>query len=636
MKSKRFGQWWRWVTPAALMLSASAVLAQATIPTTTTLISDTNPVIVGEAVLLTATVTGTAPTGTVTFKSGTTNLGTRTLSGSGDTKTVTFLATFTTTGAKSLTAVYAGNATNIGSTSPVVNQTVNKAASSTVLTSSPNPASPEVGVTFTATVSGYIPAGTVTFKRGTTNLGTASLSGTGNTRTATFTSNPLSLGAHTITAVYAGDSRNITSTSAAVTQMVRPASTTTVLADINPSVAGQVVTLTATVEGSSPSGSVTFTANGVSLGSSPLSGGIAILSTSAMGAGYPTIVAEYSGDSSNAVSYGYHYQQVDQSSPVTTVAVSPASVLPSQTFTLSAQVTGHLPTGSVAFLMDGSVLGSVDLIGSGGPISTATLVIDPQVYGQLPLGMHTISAAYGGDVNNSPSNSSDATLGIKLATTTALTVAPNPSTSGESITLTATIAEPATGTVPAGSVTFFDGLTALGIGSVNAGVATFTTAGLGIGSHSLSARYDGDAIRHLSTSANVGHTVGARTGMTWQYGYDAMGRINTMVDPNGNATYIYYDSLGRPIQTQQPPNEGTSSPTVIDYAYNLADGLTQVTDPRSLATTYTPNGLGNVTSQSSPDTGATQYNYDAKGNVLTSTDSRGKTTTYVYDNLGKV
>lgn len=64
MKSKRFGQWWRWVTPAALMLSASAVLAQATIPTTTTLISDTNPVIVGEAVLLTATVTGTAPKGT--------------------------------------------------------------------------------------------------------------------------------------------------------------------------------------------------------------------------------------------------------------------------------------------------------------------------------------------------------------------------------------------------------------------------------------------------------------------------------------------------------------------------------------------------------------------------------------------
>jgi len=124
--------------------------------------------------------------------------------------------------------------------------------------------------------------------------------------------------------------------------------------------------------------------------------------------------------------------------------------------------------------------------------------------------------------------------------------------------------------------------------------------------------------------------------MTWQYGYDAMGRVNAMVDPNALATYIYYDSLGRPIQTQQPPNTGSSSPTVTGYSYNLADSLTQVADPRNLATTYSPNGLGKVTSQSSPDTGSTQYTYDAKGNVLTSTDSRSKTTTYTYDNLDRV
>jgi RHS repeat-associated protein len=124
--------------------------------------------------------------------------------------------------------------------------------------------------------------------------------------------------------------------------------------------------------------------------------------------------------------------------------------------------------------------------------------------------------------------------------------------------------------------------------------------------------------------------------MTWQYGYDAMGRPTTVIDPNGQASYTYYDSLGRPIQTQQPANTGSSSPTVTGFTYNSADGLTQVTDPRNLATTYSPNGLGDVTGQTSPDTGASQYTYDALGNMLTKTDARGKLTQYTYDSLNRL
>jgi RHS repeat-associated protein len=124
--------------------------------------------------------------------------------------------------------------------------------------------------------------------------------------------------------------------------------------------------------------------------------------------------------------------------------------------------------------------------------------------------------------------------------------------------------------------------------------------------------------------------------MTWQYGYDAMGRPTTVIDPNGQASYTYYDSLGRPIQTQQPANTGSSSPTVTGFTYNSADGLTQVTDPRNLATTYSPNGLGDVTAQTSPDTGASQYTYDALGNMLTKTDARGKLTQYTYDSLDRL
>ena len=57
------------------------------------------------------------------------------------------------------------------------------------------------------------------------------------------------------------------------------------------------------------------------------------------------------------------------------------------------------------------------------------------------------------------------------------------------------------------------------------------------------------------------------------YGYDAMGRPTTVIDPNGQASYTYYDSLGRPIQTQQPANTGSSSPTVTGFTYNSADGV---------------------------------------------------------------
>ena len=124
--------------------------------------------------------------------------------------------------------------------------------------------------------------------------------------------------------------------------------------------------------------------------------------------------------------------------------------------------------------------------------------------------------------------------------------------------------------------------------------------------------------------------------MTWQYGYDAMGRPTTVVDPNGQTSYTYYDSLGRPIQTQQPANIGSTSPTVTGFAYNANDSLTQVTDPRNLATTYSPNGLGDVTGQTSPDTGTSQYTYDLNGNVLTKTDARGKLTQYSYDNLDRL
>ena len=72
-------------------------------------------------------------------------------------------------------------------------------------------------VTFTATVSGYNPSGTVTFKDGNTVLGTTNVVG----GVATFTTSTLGVGTRQITATYDGDGNNTTSTSAAVTETVQ-------------------------------------------------------------------------------------------------------------------------------------------------------------------------------------------------------------------------------------------------------------------------------------------------------------------------------------------------------------------------------------------------------------------------------
>src|SRR5207237_9172797 len=62
------------------------------------------------------------------------------------------------------------------STSGAVTQTVNAAATSTGLTSSPNPSTFGQSVALTATVSPSAATGTVTFKDGSTSLGTGTLS----------------------------------------------------------------------------------------------------------------------------------------------------------------------------------------------------------------------------------------------------------------------------------------------------------------------------------------------------------------------------------------------------------------------------------------------------------------------------
>jgi hypothetical protein len=189
-------------------------------PTSATLLSSLNPSIYGQSVTWTATVTTSGsipPTGTVNFEwgGGLYSFGTPKLNASG---VATLTKALENADSYAMTAVYMGDANNLGSTSAVLNQVITPATSSAALTSSLNPSTFGQSVTFTATISSptVTPTGPVTFTAGKTVLGTAQLS----SGKAKFTTSTLAVGATTVTATYDGDS-NISGSAASVTQTVQ-------------------------------------------------------------------------------------------------------------------------------------------------------------------------------------------------------------------------------------------------------------------------------------------------------------------------------------------------------------------------------------------------------------------------------
>jgi hypothetical protein len=112
----------------------------------------------------------------------------------------------------------------------------------------------------------------------------------------------------------------------------------------------------------------------------------------------------------------------------------------------------------------------------------------------LPAGSASITAMYGGHANFVTSTSAALTQSVNQdATTTKLTSSLNLSTSGQSVTFSATISArlPGSGT-PTGLVTFYVNSTSVGSFGLTAGVASCTTTFTAVGTYTVKAVYDGD------------------------------------------------------------------------------------------------------------------------------------------------
>jgi hypothetical protein len=183
----------------------------------------------------------------------------------------------------------------------------------------------------------------------------------------------------------------------------------------------------------------------------------------------------------------------------TTVTTSGSPSFVGQPVTFTATVSaksGAVPNGETVTFTDGkNQLATVPL--SGGVASFTTSALSAK--------RHTIKATYAGDANFKPSSGSVKQVVELYATTTALTSSPNPSTSGQAVTFTATVSS--AGPMPTGKVVFKDGSKSIGSATLNGGVATMVDSKLSVGTHVITAIYDGDSESGKSTSQPLNQVV---------------------------------------------------------------------------------------------------------------------------------
>ncbi len=414
-----------------------------------------------------------------------------------DTATVGTNKTVTVTG-MSITGGADMNNYVLGNASDTDTADITQAATSTstvIDTPTPNSIVGE-NVQFDATVTGVNVTGTVEFREGATVLGTGAVV----MGAATFTTNALSVGNHSINAYYLGDTNNQPSNSPVIIVHVidkDSPDTVTTISSSGSSLVGASVDFTATVAGAfNPTGTVEFYDGVVLIGTGSLNGSFqATLNHAFTLAGNHDISAHYLGDGNNNASVSgvevVIVQEVRKDTPVTATVLSVANPsIIGDTVVMTADVTGGYGPAGVVFFKDGGMF-----IGSGALVAgTATFSTD-----QLAVGSHDLTAEYQGDVNNNASTSAIVTVQVvqQMTSVTILGNIPTPVQAPASVTFQVTV----NGFFPTGTVTIHDGPSAILNITLSNGSGSFTQVFTGEQtSHIFKAEYLGDVNNTSSMS----------------------------------------------------------------------------------------------------------------------------------------
>jgi Bacterial Ig-like domain (group 3)/Bacterial Ig-like domain (group 1)/Bacterial Ig domain len=393
-----------------------------------------------------------------------------------------------------------------------------------------------------------------------------------------------SLGGKTLTAIFSGlppVAFTATAVAATPTQLAftRPPQTTAAGASFSPSIqvtvqdaAGNTVTsandaVTLAI-GSNPAGgtlSGTVTVNAVN--------GVASfgnVSIDQVGAGY-TLTASAAGlTGATSPAFDIVPTQVNTIIVITSDTPDPSTIGVPFTVTWNLNSSGTAPiTGNVTVTVNGTAdtCSAPAALGAGSCDLTITL-----------NGSHRLTATFPGDANYKSSTDIDAHQ-VKGTTSTTLASSANPSTVGQSITLTAHVA-PSGGSTgsPGGQVQFLEGATILGTRSVDgAGDAALDISSLTEGTHSITAAYQGSASFEASTSAAVDQQVNAAPNVPPKANPDAY----TVLE-DGTLT-------ASPSVLQNDADNDGPLPLVAQSPSSPANGNLGTPFPSSGLFTYTPD-----------------------------------------------
>ncbi|MGD0757972.1 MAG: FG-GAP-like repeat-containing protein [Candidatus Sulfotelmatobacter sp.] len=168
----------------------------------------------------------------------------------------------------------------------------------------------------------------------------------------------------------------------------------------------------------------------------------------------------------------------------TVLTSSPNPSLVNQTVTFTATITSTplVPNGEVVTFYNGTTELGTGTTTNG--VATLTTSFSKAL-------MRTAKATYSGDPFHKASSGTVRETVALYPSTTSLASSPNPSNSGQAVTLAATVSSGAAGG-PTGTVVFKNGTTYLGTKPLSAGTAILTTSKLPVGTLTLGAYYSGD------------------------------------------------------------------------------------------------------------------------------------------------
>ncbi|HXN73757.1 MAG TPA: Ig-like domain repeat protein [Candidatus Acidoferrales bacterium] len=390
---------------------------------------------------------------------------------------------------------------------------------------------------------------------------------------------------------------------------VLPSTTTTVTSSLNPATVGANVTFTATVSSATAgaiTGNVIFFDGALQIGGQVTLGadGSATETTAGLTAGTHSITAQYSGDPNFAGSTSPILTETINAAAQAATSITIVSTLnPSilgGTVGFDATVTSATAgtiTGTVTFFDGANSLGSAPLQAGGvTDLFTSTFV----------LGANTITAKYSGDANFAASTSPPITQTVNapplVGSTTTLT-GPATAAIGASVTFMASVT-PASGTkVPTGTVTFANGATTLGTGTLNgSGSTSFSTTTLPAGTNSITAKYSGDANFSTSTSAPLSISITGGGTFTLSVAPSSVTVTDTQpglaavtVTPaNGFNQPVQFSCTGAPegVDCEFEPNSVTPNGGPVTTMLSVTEGEQPAARRRKAGVWNGPAGLG--------------------------------------------